>query len=418
MKAKEDEAVVNSTVSVQVPSELDANDTIVFCMMTWPEAKNLTASAADVLHDNRLIGLSVRGQRVSALQEPVNITVTLPADETLIPRCVFLNFSTKSFSSAGCETQWNRSQSVLTCSCSHLTYFGVLLVSPSSSVSATDLQILSTITLIGCSLSLVALLVTVLLFITNRKLREDVSSKVHINLAIALILLNLHFLSSQWVASLSSSGLCLYVGLLLHWSLLASFSWTGLEGFHLYLLLVRVYNIYIRRYLLKLSVVGWGLPVLMVVVVVAVDRDAYGLVPLDSSAPNSTQICYIVEPTVKMASTLGVFVLVFLFNGAMLLVTVRRIVGLRLSEEQFGQRDQNRAKRDACTLLGVSTLLGVTWGLIFFSFGSLTTAGLYLFCILNPLQGFFLFLWFVMSWKKSRNPTTNTSSATTHSTNS
>lgn len=82
--------------------------------------------------------------------------------------------------------------------------------------------------------------------------------RVHISLTVALILLNLHFLPSHQVAALSSPGLCLYMALSLHYSLLATFSWMALEGFHLYLLLVRVFNIYVRRYLLKLSVVGWG----------------------------------------------------------------------------------------------------------------------------------------------------------------
>lgn len=82
--------------------------------------------------------------------------------------------------------------------------------------------------------------------------------RVHINLTIALILLNVHFLPSHTVATLSSSGICLYAALALHYSLLATFSWMAIEGFHLYLFLVRVFNIYIRKYLLKLSVVGWG----------------------------------------------------------------------------------------------------------------------------------------------------------------
>lgn len=59
----------------------------------------------------------------------------------------------------------------------------------------------------------------------------------------------------------------------------------------------------------------------------------------------------------------------------------------RYFASQFGQRDCDRAKRDICSLLGVTILLGITWGLVFFSFGSLTTAGLYPFCILNSLQG-------------------------------
>lgn len=82
--------------------------------------------------------------------------------------------------------------------------------------------------------------------------------KIHINLAIALILLNIHFLPSQAIGALSSTSLCFYMALGIHYSLLASFSWMALEGFHIYLLIVRVFNIYIKRYLLKLAVVGWG----------------------------------------------------------------------------------------------------------------------------------------------------------------
>lgn len=54
---------------------------------------------------------------------------------------------------------------------------------------------------------------------------------------------------------------------------------------------------------------------------------------------------------------------------------------------QFGQRNCNRAKQDICSLLGITTLLGITWGLVFFSFGQLTTVALYAFSILNSLQG-------------------------------
>lgn len=81
-------------------------------------------------------------------------------------------------------------------------------------------------------------------------------------LTAALLCLHLSFLlCSFWVWQLNEDEedwVCRGLGLFLHWSLLATFSWTALEGFHLYLLLVRVFNIYVRRYLLKLSLVGWG----------------------------------------------------------------------------------------------------------------------------------------------------------------
>lgn len=85
---------------------------------------------------------------------------------------------------------------------------------------------------------------------------------VHLHLAGALLSLHLSFvLCSSWVWLLKEGDegwLCTGLGLWLHWSLLATFAWMALEGFHLYLLLVRVFNIYIKKYVLKLSLAGWG----------------------------------------------------------------------------------------------------------------------------------------------------------------
>lgn len=78
----------------------------------------------------------------------------------------------------------------------------------------------------------------------------------------SLLCLHLSFLLCSlwvWLMKEQEAGwVCRGLGLFLHWSLLATFTWMALEGFHLYLLLVRVFNIYVRRYLLKLSLVGWG----------------------------------------------------------------------------------------------------------------------------------------------------------------
>ncbi|XP_026031548.1 adhesion G-protein coupled receptor G2-like [Astatotilapia calliptera] len=400
------------TVSVQLPKELNPglNNTIVFLKLKWPEKKQRILGSQYEVYDRLLVGLSVEGKNISGLQQRVNITINLTREinETQNALCHFFNLSRKNFSQDGCITLWTRGENHLTCSCDHLTYFAVLLVT--ASPSPKDQEILTYITLIGCSLSLFTLVITVFLFITNRKVREDVSMRVHINLVIALILLNLHFLPNQAAAAVSSSGLCLYMALALHYSLLATFIWMALEGFHLYLLLVKVFNIYIKRYLLKLSVVGWGVPTVIVSVVVIIDRGFYGQVPLDSS--NKTAICYITNNYVKMGTTVGLFSLVFLFNMFMFGATIRRVLILRKSTE-FGQSNRDRAKKDICTLLGVMTLLGITWGLVFFSFGYLTTVGLYLFCILNSFQGFFIFLWFMMSLRKAKTSVTNTSSETT-----
>ncbi|XP_019740001.1 adhesion G-protein coupled receptor G5-like [Hippocampus comes] len=413
--------VNNSRVNVHLPGDLlpSLDDTLLFCMVTWPRSIWLQNVTSEELYQNRLLGLRLHGKTVSGLRQRVNITVN----------AVTINLKAdiqKSGSRKNSDNTMESGNSPLYCESTFLwllllptksdafpSFFSIrvpwklaklVAVFPlqvSAPLSDANEAVLSYLSLIGCTLSLVTLVMTLLLFVTKRKLREDVSMKVHANLAVALILLNAHFLSSR-AAALSSDGLCFYVALALHYSLLATFSWMALESFHLYLLLVRVFNIYIRRYMLKLGLAGWSLPAAIVILAVFLKPDAYGRVALDATDPESTQICYLLDGTLKMVSTLGVFSVVFAFNLVMLVVTVQRLTGLPHSKRpQVGQGERGRTKQNISTLLGVSTLLGITWGLVFFSFGHLSTAGLYLFCILNSLQGFFIFLWFVLSWRKS-----------------
>ncbi|XP_077570056.1 adhesion G-protein coupled receptor G2 [Stigmatopora nigra] len=380
----------DSVVDVRVPGDL--GHTILVCLVRYPTL--VWNESREQLYQNQLLGVSVPGKNLTGLVDRVNITVHhVAVNESRIPKCVFLNFSTEAFSSDGCHTIWQRGQSHVTCSCDHLTYFGILIVS--ADLSATNRVALSYVTVIGCSLSLAALAITLLLFAARRQIREDVSMKVHAHLAVALILLNAHFLASHKVATTGTDRVCLYVALALHYSLLATFSWMALESFHLYLLLVRVFNIYIPRYMLKLGLLGWSMPAVVVLVAFLLQSDAYGRVTLDDSP-----ICYLAEGTLKKVSTFGVFCVVFAFNLVMLMVAVQRLIGFTRSK-QFGAPERGQAGRNVLTVLGLATLLGITWGLVFFSFGHLTTGGLYLFCILNPLQGVFIFLWFVMSWRKS-----------------
>ena len=80
------------------------------------------------------------------------------------------------------------------------------------------------------------------------------------NLSTALLFLNLVFLLDGWITSSHVDGLCTAIAALLHFFLLATFTWMGLEAIHMYIALVKVFNTYIRRYILKFCIVGWGKP--------------------------------------------------------------------------------------------------------------------------------------------------------------
>ena len=93
----------------------------------------------------------------------------------------------------------------------------------------------------------------------HRKLRKDIPSKILIQLCTALLLLNLTFLLDSWLALYpEAKGLCISTAFFLHYFLLVSFTWMCLEAIHMYLALVKVFNTYVSRYMIKFSLVGWG----------------------------------------------------------------------------------------------------------------------------------------------------------------
>lgn len=93
---------------------------------------------------------------------------------------------------------------------------------------------------------------------SNRKLRRDYPSKILLNLALALEGLNLVFLLNSWLSSFGSSVLCRAVAVTMHYFLLASFTWMGLEAVNMYFALVKVFNVYVPSYILKFCALGWG----------------------------------------------------------------------------------------------------------------------------------------------------------------
>ena len=92
----------------------------------------------------------------------------------------------------------------------------------------------------------------------HRKLRSDYPSKILINLSVALLGLNLVFLLDSWLSSFGSYGLCISTAATLHYFLLASFTWMGLEAIHMYFALVKVFNVYVSLYIHKFCALGWG----------------------------------------------------------------------------------------------------------------------------------------------------------------
>ncbi|CAN0348044.1 unnamed protein product [Lampetra planeri] len=329
-----------------------------------------------------------------------NVTISLSYNVSTATgmsyKCVFWNFNKNGgpgWSQDGCEViSSNASQT--TCSCNHLTHFGILLQLNDDPTPKEHEMALTFITYIGCGVSSILLAITLLTHIAFEKLRRDFPSRILMNLCAALLLLNLVFLLDPWLASLAIPGLCVAVAALLHYALLASFTWMGLEALHMYIALVKVFNTYIRRYILKFCIAGWGIPAVVVGLVLAIQMDVYGLVAYSRSA-NSTQdsFCWFRHngDAAFYATVVAFLGVVLCINMAMFVVVLVQICSMKSSRGAAGDW-RSDVLRDLKGSVSLTFLLGLTWVFAFFAWGPANLPFMYLFCILNTLQGTFIFV--------------------------
>ncbi|XP_032925698.1 adhesion G-protein coupled receptor G1-like [Catharus ustulatus] len=370
-------------------------------------------NSSQVLGD-KVVSISLVDTVVANLSDPVVLTFfhdQLPRNVT--PLCVFWqedsSASSGSWDSYGCTTVTGSSQTE--CRCNHLTYFAVLMVS-SPEITSVHRNYLSIITYVGCLISALASICTIFFLYFRSKQRDQIMSmRIHMNLLVAIFLLDITFLISEHLAA-SSEAICRFGGLFLHFSLLSCLTWMGIEGYNLYRLVIEVFNAYHDHFLLKLCLAGWGVPFLCVMLILLAGWNNYGplSIPiyesLDGRSTNAT-ICWITSPLIHNVVNLGFFSLVFLFNSIMLGAMVREILR---------QNKKGHKLKHVLALFGLSILLGIPWALIFFSFtsGVFCLVSLYIFTIINSLQGFLIFLWYwtmVLQARKSPDSQSSSDSA-------
>ncbi|NWX19260.1 AGRG4 protein, partial [Aegotheles bennettii] len=141
-------------------------------------------------------------------------------------------------------------------------------------------------------------------------------------------MLNVVFLINSWLSSFNQPGLCITVAVLLHYFLLAAFTWMCLESVHFYLALVKVFNVYVPKYILKCFIAGWGIPAIVITIVLIINKDFYGNGSHSESNPFSN-FCWIQENTVFYISVVAYVFLIFLTNTAMFITVLLQIHSMK-----------------------------------------------------------------------------------------
>uniref|UniRef100_A0A8C1CFP4 Adhesion G protein-coupled receptor G4b n=2 Tax=Cyprinus carpio TaxID=7962 RepID=A0A8C1CFP4_CYPCA len=328
---------------------------------------------------------------IENLKEYVAVTLHHLTNQDV--QCVFWDFNKNDgyggWNPKGCWT-YNSSSDYTTCLCDHMTHFGVLLVRNDSvtPIDEKNEQILTLITYMGCGVSSCFLGITVLTYTLLEKLRRDYPSKILLNLSLALLGLNLVFLLNSWISSFGIYGLCIAVAVTLHYFLLTSFTWMGLGAVNMYFALVKVFNVYVPSYILKFCLLGWGIPLIICGLVVI--RNNF-ILPSCQMKGNYFIFfsCWVQNDVVFYVSVVSYIAFILLCNGSIFLVVLIQIRNMQVNQPA-GTR--SGILKDLRAVVSLTFLLGLTWSVAFLAWGPVKVFLLYLFSILNSLQGFFIFV--------------------------
>ncbi|XP_070568337.1 adhesion G-protein coupled receptor G2-like [Ptychodera flava] len=303
--------------------------------------------------------------------------------------CVFWDLRSNdgngAWSDEGCSlsSEAHHGELMAVCECDHLTNFALLfdVYRSGPPLDPAHQKALSIISIIGCIISLLALAATLVSLICYRK-THDKATKILINLCFALFMALLFFLIGSFAIEYESTlpGFCTSIAVLLHYFLLAVMMWMALEAVHLYLMLVKVFEIYISHFMIKFCLIGWGVPVLIVVITLAVDIDNYGY---------HNTICWLSDMAFYIAF-LAPFCLVLLFNLIVFCLIIYQMC--RLNSRTSTQHEKYSYVSRLRAAIALMVLLGLTWIFAFFAIGQASLLFNYLFAIFNSLQGLFIFV--------------------------
>lgn len=179
---------------------------------------------------------------------------------------------------------------------------------------------------VGCVVFVLVCFVIIVVYFCFRRKFWDYIIKVYMNLLLVVFLLDMSFLFSELVVLIGFEVGCWVSVIFLYFFLFICFFWMGFEGYNFYWFVVEVFGIYVFGYLFKLSVMGWGFFIFLVMLVVLVDVDNYGFIILVVYRILEGVIyffmCWIWDFLVSYIINLGFFSLVFLFNMVMLVIMV------------------------------------------------------------------------------------------------
>eukprot|EP00057_Strongylocentrotus_purpuratus_P016904 XP_011671378.1 PREDICTED: uncharacterized protein LOC105441698 [Strongylocentrotus purpuratus] len=350
--------------------------------------------------NTNIIGASLGTSETKPLNDPVTIILAHKQRNATNPQCVYWEYSTNTWSSHGCKMTIT-SETQTECQCNHLTSFAVLMdVSGIPRRSERVEQVFRILSYIGCSLSIVGLLVTLSVYGTDKKLRHLQHIRILMCLCITLLFLYVFFIIMTALDRYPGEpevgpGLCGVIAAVLHFTTLSSMSWMGVEGINMFLMVVRVMDSYIPLFMMKASVIAWGLPAAIVLLTGAISRHNY----------SNSDYCFL-QKWPLVGGLLIPMAFILALNLIIFALVMRRLMRIKSGggkASELKSEARHEIMRRLTNGISVLLLLGLTWLVGYFTvIEQLNLAVHVIFILLNSLQGFFIFVFYVLRQPQSR----------------
>ncbi|XP_068940972.1 adhesion G-protein coupled receptor D1-like isoform X1 [Petaurus breviceps papuanus] len=295
--------------------------------------------------------------------------------------CAFLDFSSGEgiWSNQGCVlTEGNLNYSI--CHCNHLTNFAILMQVVPLELTKGHQVALSSISYVGCSLSIFCLTITLVTFAmlssvsTIRNQRYHIHANLSFAILVAQILLLISFRFEPGTIP------CKVLAVLLHFFFLSAFAWMLVEGLHLYSMVIKVFGSEESKHLYY-YVIGWGSPLVICIISVSSSMDNYGEIYNCWLSLGNGAIWAFVAPAL----------FVIMVNVG-ILIAVTRVIS-RISAENYKVHGEaNGFKLTAKAVAVLLPILGSSWIFGVLAVNNHAIVFQYMFAVFNSLQGFFIFL--------------------------
>ncbi|KAM4701857.1 adhesion G-protein coupled receptor G7 [Discoglossus pictus] len=331
--------------------------------------------------------------------------------------CVFWDYYTNDWNTTGCSKVINNSD-LLRCTCNHTTNFAVLMSFRHNITYAQPLDIVSTV---GCSLSIIGLVTTIIFQIVISK-KQPIKLGL-LSLCVSMLVFNIIFMAGlenqdaekqngtspdpnnillfKDLVELPENPACTAVTALLHYFLLATFVWSAINAAQMYVLLVQIKPSLPSYFLRSATLIGWGLPAIIVAITLGATYRVNS--PLEY---RQEEFCWLAsldedgEFDIKKPM-LWAFLLPV---GIIMTINICIFVGVAVrliwrKDKQLQSTRRTSFLKKTISILSVAVLLGVTWIFGYLMLINDDRTGLvfrFIFCICNSTQGLQIFLLYTL----------------------